>query len=449
MTTAEQCYDTAMSKMNARLLIRKCCNTYKYEYIKFCKWVRENLPPQEQAGGQYITRSNIDEYFSRSVVGRFGLRATISRTAVSLQWFYTHVEQPGGPQFTVRSTSVAESINIQQDNNKAGADERHAGVDPHKGLKDLMPEEDIKKILTHMHKRRNDWGSLSMSFTWGCNAGVRGASSRKLTLCDLNMSRGFGPVRKGPRSRTLMLVLRKGDTHKDNHTTDKQVAVWRHRDYLLCSAFNTALHVINTLRENPTINFKHLDKKERASWWDFPLIDYESLDQESSAMKEVLAATEVESCKVTHNRTQAVQRAGSEGLAPWQVNTFTKHLLNKFHTAYQSESDKEACKVMAGFSKEEAHFIPEEYLKMPWDMHVLTRLLLPGYSRWLIEAASPLGDKSSCCRHFLIDILPFLVQVLVQDGIFLIADFPNHPMSQYLKVRVSFFLSLCLIDYHF
>jgi hypothetical protein len=437
MRTAKEWYDRAMCKMAARLLIRKTSRTYQNEYKMYCRWVRDNLPTEELANGRYITRSNIDAYYSRFVVHRNGMMPTITRIAPALKWFYTNVEEPGGPDFILKNTHVKECISIQQDNYKSGANDRHAGVDPHKGLKDLMPQDDLRKIVSHMHRRRNDWGSLVMSFTWGTQAGVRGASTRKLTLCDLNMSRGFGPVRTGPRSRTLMLVLRKGDTHKDNYTTDKQVSVWRHRDYLLCAAFSSALHVIDTLRANPTINFYQEEKKERASWWNVPLIDYETLSQESSAMKEVLASTGVEACKVTHNRTQAVQRAGSEGLAPWQVNTLTKHLLNKYHTSYQSEADKETCKVMAGFSRSEAHFVPEEYLTMPWDMNFLIVALLPMYPKWLEEAASLHGDKSSCCRHFLNDILPFLVEVVVQDGIFLISEFPNHPMSQYLKVRVS------------
>jgi hypothetical protein len=67
------------------------------------------------------------------------------------------------------------------------------------------------------------------------------------------------------------------------------------------AAFSSALHVIDTLRANPTINFYQEEKKERASWWNVPLIDYETLLQESSAMKEVLASFGVEACKVTHN----------------------------------------------------------------------------------------------------------------------------------------------------
>jgi hypothetical protein len=58
-------------------------------------------------------------------------------------------------------------------------------------------------------------------------------------------------------------------------------------------------------------------------------------------MKQIYAATGIKSCKVTHERTNAIQYAGSEGLAPHQINSFTKHILDKLHRAYMAESDKE------------------------------------------------------------------------------------------------------------
>ena len=75
------------------------------------------------------------------------------------------------------------------------------------------------------------------SYSWGKNAGVCGASTRAMVLCDLNLSYGFGPELFAPRNRTLLLILRKGFVHKDKHTTDKQVGVQRHRDYKQCSVF--------------------------------------------------------------------------------------------------------------------------------------------------------------------------------------------------------------------
>jgi hypothetical protein len=108
---------------------------------------------------------------------------------------------------------------------------------------------------------------------------------------------------------------------------DKQVAVWNHVNYQLCSVFGTSLHLINNLSRDLAINFLHPDKTRQASWRDLPLIDYNKYSEESLAMKQVYNGTAVKSCKLTHHRAQVVQQAGSEGLAPYQINTLTKHML--------------------------------------------------------------------------------------------------------------------------
>jgi hypothetical protein len=136
-----------------------------------------------------------------------------------------------------------------------------------------------RKLLRHIYERRSDWGPASFCFTWGHNAAVRSGSSRKFVLADLRTSRGFGPEREGPLSRALMLVLRKGQVHKDNFITDKQVCCWRHRDYLLCSTFATSLQVIHKLNQlGDGINCFHYDKAERCPWWDEELIDWNTYD---------------------------------------------------------------------------------------------------------------------------------------------------------------------------
>ena len=58
-------------------------------------------------------------------------------------------------------------------------------------------------------------------------------------------------------------------------------------------------------------------------------------------MKQIFAATGVQSCKLTHDRTTSLQYAGFEGLAPFQVNTLTNHMLDKQHSAYQSVTECE------------------------------------------------------------------------------------------------------------
>jgi hypothetical protein len=98
-------------------------------------------------------------------------------------------------------------------------------------------------------------GPASVNFTWGQNGAVCGASNRKLTLCDLDLSYGFGPKQDGPLGCAFLLVIRKGKLHKDRHKTDKQVCCWHHKQ--LCSIFITAAYVIWNLTQRLDISFLH------------------------------------------------------------------------------------------------------------------------------------------------------------------------------------------------
>jgi hypothetical protein len=85
-----------------------------------------------------------------------------------------NVEQPGGtgPTFLMRSNIVKASIAQQEENWKNRGSIMHLGSDQtHKGLKDLMQLGD-KLLVARNIQGRADWGSLGMSFSWGCNAGV-------------------------------------------------------------------------------------------------------------------------------------------------------------------------------------------------------------------------------------------------------------------------------------
>jgi hypothetical protein len=429
-------FDVAMKRMEAAEARRTTNKTYRREYTTFLKWVTDNIDDPLLGlviddGACFITRSNVDTYFRTVAVQRIGNKNTASRIHQALQWFYTNVENPTG-ELKVKSIAVESALREQQDHHRI-VSTVHSGTDPHKGLKDLLPESDKRTLLRYIYGVRNDSESLGMSFNWGKNAGVRGASSRSCGYADLNLSFGFGPEREAPNNRTLLLILRKGNIHKDNYSMDKQVGCQRHKDYIQCSIFSTALRIVGQLRSNSIINFNHGSRNKRAAWWDTSLIEFETLNDESNAMREVYNGTGVESCKVTHHRTQAVQMAGSEGLAPWQINTFTKHMIEKLHSAYQSEVDKETLKVMSGFHKEETRFVPREHLVLPFDIRQYIDWLLPNYSTWLEQMNSPTGDKSGCCRKFLLSIIPFLVETLVQDGIYFISEFPRHAISEYLK----------------
>lgn len=91
---------------------------------------------------------------------------------------------------------------------------------------------------------------------------------------------------------------------------------------------------------------------------------------------------------------------------------------------------------MAGFDIDDAYFVPRSWIELPNPVLWYVRKLLPKYDSWKAEAASVHGDKSTFCAMFLDDLLPWLVEVLVQDGCYFAKDFRDHVISKLLCVNL-------------
>ena len=154
-------------------------------------------------------------------------------------------------------------------------------------------------------------------------------------------------------------------------------------------------------------------------------------------MTKLFRETGIDSCKVTHQRTTAIQHAGLEGLGPTQINYFTHHMLEKQHSAYAAVTDRDTCKVMAGFRLQDSYFVPCGDLPLPHPLHFYTNRLLPRLHLWRRQSTHRHGDKSSCCRNWLQGLLPWFVRVLVQDGIYFIRDYPEHELSNFLRNNIA------------
>lgn len=324
--------------------LQGCDKTYINEYTRFCKWVTDQ-PSLETIQVPFITRTNVDHYFSLVIAKKKGIRNSISRVKSALQFIAKHRERVG-EGFLVSSPIVEEALLAQKVHQSAVGGVANAGTDPHKGLKDILPLSDKLLIMIYIYASREDWGPAGVNFCWGQNGAVRGASNRKLKLCDIRLSFGFGPEESGRHARAILLIMRRGNVHKDRHETDDQVCCWRHKHYVLCSVFATALYVISSVTLNPTLSFLHPNKKARAPWWEVPLIDWEEYSEASNSTREIYKNTGIKSCKLTHHRTAAIQHGGFEGLTPSQINTMTSHMIDKQHSAYQSVTEREVSKIL-------------------------------------------------------------------------------------------------------
>jgi hypothetical protein len=92
------------------------------------------------------------------------------------------------------------------------------------------------------------------------------------------------------------------------------------------------------------------------------------------------------------------------------------------------------CNVAAGHRKgEKSYFVPRALLPIRKTVEWHCNVLLPNLAVWKQQAAGRGGDKTSLCQKFLYDIIPYFVEVLVQDGVLFVKDFPDHEMSLYLR----------------
>ena len=262
---------------------------YKGEFQRYKKWLAKQTGLQQEP---VLSVENVETYFADAVANRPGKPKTVDKWVAGMQYYIDRA--PKGPHlpagFKCRyNEAIKTALMSQKIRNIASGGTANPGSDPHKGLKDQIRTADRNKLMNYIYNHRLDWGQASFSFTWGLNAGVRGASNRRMNYSDLNMSYGFAPpcateARDDGNRAALILILRSGDRHKDRHDTDEQVAVWRHRRYKECSVFATAAHVLWSLSTNNTLNFKHLDKKKPAPWWEIPLLNWDDYNGTSVSL---------------------------------------------------------------------------------------------------------------------------------------------------------------------
>jgi hypothetical protein len=285
-TTTDPLTDRATQGESAADVIAHSTPNSKYasEWKKYKKWITQSTAVATPVDGQkWLTKNNLDVYFEQQVRLRLGNKNSTRTVMNALQWFADYQEHVGSdPKFIVGSPRIELALKAQERRREAAGGYGNPGTDPKRGLKDIFPNEDKVRVMKHIYSNRHDWASAAPNFTWGHNGAVRGHSNRKCGISDMNMSYGFGPANG---DRCLLLVLRKGLKNKDRHTMDKQVGVWRNRDYLQCSVFASAASVIHRLAtESSRFKFLQPDKRVRPSWWDIPLIDWEELSGKKSRM---------------------------------------------------------------------------------------------------------------------------------------------------------------------
>jgi hypothetical protein len=118
-------------------------------------------------------------------------------------------------------------------------------------------------------------------------------------------------------------------------------------------------------------------------------------------MINIYATTGVINSKVCHHRTAALQHGGFESLGPHQINTLTKHKIEKQSSAYGPVAERMTLQIMAGFKNGEPYHLERGQVTLPYTIGMYKNMLFGDkFVDWRNEADTDDGDKSSCCLNF-------------------------------------------------
>ena len=93
---------------------------------------------------------------------------------------------------------------------------------------------------------------------------------------------------------------------------------------------------------------------------------------------------------------------------------------------------------MAGFrpknNDHDKYYVPRATIGLPNSMNGndLARVLFPMIDTWREDHFSRHGDKSRAAKAFLQSVLPYLSEVMVQDGVLWMKNHPNNPSCRLL-----------------
>jgi hypothetical protein len=179
--------------------------------------------------------------------------------------------------------------------------------------------------------------------------------------------------------------------------------------------------------------YKNPDPEMRPDWWDVPLSNrWNSTNAANSAYRSLLDETNISWSKVMHLRKDGMDKAGTVGVSETATGSMSKHTNGKI-SRYVPQLCHEVMHAMADFLPKVEYYVPRTLLVLPWSDYDIVRNIFPRYDEWLAQYNSPQGDHSDAAKDFLLETLPFLALVTLQDGIYWIRDHPNNSASVMLR----------------
>jgi hypothetical protein len=336
---------------NSAATPRKLDKTYKSEWKRYKVWVTMNrvnlmIPP----GDKFITRGNIDLYFSDQVAYRHKILPTTARRALcALQAYADDLEYiDGSEKMELESNSVKRALEAQKRRYIEHMSDKIE--DPHGNLPtNVLTEGDTLRVISACIKSPN-WRDLCLSWTTCEQTFLRNHSIRKLKLSDLCHNTTHGPSREEGNmdSQMMSYILQKG-IHKERATKKRVAGAWRHKNYMKCAIGHLAMNLMCRLHSDADLDFF----KHTSDWMKEPLIQgWKDEKAAQKAYNAVLDRVGVSWGKVTHLRKAGMEYASSRGeLGEKEVASMSKHQTDQIGKVYFTELFGPVLRVMSGHPK--------------------------------------------------------------------------------------------------
>jgi len=448
--SAQALIQEALTRNNAVVrAFKKPDQSYIREWNKYKTYVTERRALGELSeGDKFLTRENVDLYFSRHVARLISLNPESARRIVpSLQYFADMEEHQNvaGRGFVVENPVVKQALECQRA--EWIANEISTLTDPHADLPTnvITPEEHKKAILYAIGLP--EWKDLTYSWLTCRVSFLRNCNVKTMVISRMRLEKDVGPKprnasRTTPCAPCLAYILRRNEVVKDSNSRAKKrtrlVGGIRHADPFQCMIGLVAMNLFHTLQTDTSMSF-FVQREGTPTWqnkrimqkWGTGKAGYEAARQ---SYTKVTRACGINWCKVTHLRKAGMDEASKGGVEERAISSMSKHASGEKVSCYVTELNAKLLKYMAGFSDNEEYFLPRSELILPdWiTKEQLTDLCFPASIRWRREQQSALGDASEAARNFLYELLPFLSTVIFQDGIYWIKKFPEHEVSRLL-----------------
>ena len=423
----------AASVGNVRDTAPKADASYIREWNRFKSFVdarrgNHQLPH----GDKYLTRNNVDLYFTTVVAHRNNVMPESARRVVSaLQYFSRFDEHPTSDFVVDASIHVTNSLQAQS-RRYFDYVSQQVMKEPHANLPtNILSDDDHRKVLDVIFEGRGhpNWQDLALSWNCCTQTYVRGQSLRSFQFADLRLDEAH-KREGGDGSRILSIVLRQGQ-HKHKADKTRVVGCYRHREFMRCTTGILAFVMFERLHYNRDIEF-YVDKCGGSKWRNTPLIGgWKDRRSHAAAYESVLRVANVSWSKVTHMRKAGMEQSSVFGdLSTDEQATMSKHKTEKVYR-YVTELYAPVMKVMAGFARAEVYNVPRAEIRIPFERPEL--IVFPHIDVWRAQMESPMGDKCDAARNFLEKLLPWLAEVVVQDGVYWIDRYPEHFISVLLR----------------